>query len=225
MRSAPSANDGARQISPAWRSVVSLLLVIHIFVVFAALSSYSPSGVQQRLVWALRIYLHPLNFLVNFTSKFHLTHNSALDDAIEVRVTSDEAADQAAWTLPGDPRPAWEPYRRRKQFAFATGSSVDFPESRGILLEAIARRYMAERNTESAKVLVNARIFPSVEGRMLDDRPRAPGDPPPDGTGIRKLVEANAILLDGKISLIEAEGQTSTAPAAPGRASNPPVPQ
>jgi len=63
----------------AFRSVVSLILVVHLFCVAVALTSnLAPSPLQERLVTVLAPYLQLVNLDLNYTP-YYLTHETSLD--------------------------------------------------------------------------------------------------------------------------------------------------
>lgn len=70
-----------REIDPGPRSVISLLILIHLFCVFVALfGNESASVLRNRLVGILGPYTRLLNIDPEFTAGFHLTHAMEYED-------------------------------------------------------------------------------------------------------------------------------------------------
>ena len=82
---------------PSSRPFISLLLFIHLFCVFVAMSSnLSRSGLQDRLLRVLSPYTQLLGFDLNYTP-YHFTHNLPLDvdHRVELLAAGRDAADPA----------------------------------------------------------------------------------------------------------------------------------
>jgi len=86
-------------LSDKTRSVVTLLLVLHIFCVFVALSaSVSPSALQTRVLAVLRPYTRLVNLEVPF-AKFYLTYAGEpdTDHRLELLPPDASADDPSSW--------------------------------------------------------------------------------------------------------------------------------
>ena len=92
----------------AFRSVVSLILVVHLFCVVVALgSNLAPSPLQERLVTVLAPYLQLVNLDLNYTP-YYLTHETALDTDHWIEVLPSEAKADAEAQLREADRPGAE---------------------------------------------------------------------------------------------------------------------
>lgn len=81
------------------RSVVSLMLFMHLFCVFVALTAnYAASDLQSRILSVLRFYTQTLNFDLNQTP-YQLTHAEPIDvdHRIEVLPAEMDENDPLAW--------------------------------------------------------------------------------------------------------------------------------
>ena len=106
MNSGPSKSSDASDESiglpeSALRTVVSLVLFIHLFLVFLCLTSnLSISMVQSRLLGVFGPYTQFLNLDLNFTP-YHLTHATIndVDHRIEVLPKGADENDDEQWTV------------------------------------------------------------------------------------------------------------------------------
>jgi hypothetical protein len=91
-KSGLATNEPPGPLSPSIRSLISLLLLLHLFVVAIALSSnFAPSQLQARLLSFFSPYAQRLNLDLNFTP-YQLTHASLDDVDQRIEVLPVEAA-------------------------------------------------------------------------------------------------------------------------------------
>ena len=132
LKSTAAKSAGQPQGAPSEgvRTVVSLLLFIHLFCVFVALcANYEPSGLQVRFLRVVRAYTQLLNFDLNQTP-YQLTHAEAIDvdHRIEVLPADSDENDPTAWRRIVSGHPAGERYKRYERL----GEIVDVSTELGI---------------------------------------------------------------------------------------------
>jgi hypothetical protein len=138
MSSGPPLN---RSLSPQVRSLISLLLFMHLFCVFFCLFSvYAPSRFQQRLLGVLSPYTQSMNIDLDY-APYYLTRDTLLDETfntfqereyrVEVLPHGADATDAASWIKLGENWWGTGPsYRRLQRLAFLpVGSTAEERQS------------------------------------------------------------------------------------------------
>ncbi len=166
--------DEQPQWSPEARNWASLLLFIHLFVVFVALAAYTrPSGVQQRLLPLFEPYLNNLDLSPTQPfARYYLTHaaQADVDFSCEVDV---EGSDGKPIVIP-DPQ-LWPAIRFRRYQALANAAGyLSQPEGdenlAGILPKAIAAGLLKQRGKTQGVVRVRAHFLSPIDAPTRTDR-------------------------------------------------------
>ena len=152
------ADDSGSPPSDAARSVVSVLLVIHLLIVFVALSSYvSPSSLQSRLLSLFSLYAEPLN--LNLSSggrsdaRFYLTRTTTQDFPVELEIEVQGEAADAKVVLPNPDR-SWGPRARREQALLSMYARfAQSEETAAILSTSIGAAVMAQHEVQRATIV------------------------------------------------------------------------
>ncbi len=189
------------------RSVVSLLLFMHLCTIAVALTSTSPSPLQIRLLDVFRPYLAPLHLMVDYTSRFHFTHGPEedLDHFLTVEWSEGAEGGQSfrlpTRKIPGSPR-----FHRLQLLA---NTAADFARSETWEVEiprALASYYLNRWNQEEATVRVMAHVPLSTA--------EVARDTDPDGEDyLRPVYEAKATVFQGEVQLLKRSEALEVAPA------------
>lgn len=211
------------------RSLVSLLLFVHLFAVFVAVTTYTrPSGLQERLHQVFGPYLRTLHltaFPVTYPfARYHLTHAmpTDVDFTCEVEFTGSDGPQ----TISIPQRPLWPRIRLRRYQALAnaTGALSDEEADEdlaGVLPRAIAGSVLKSHGVGEGTFRCRAHYLPLIEQMAeVDAGRRAPLE------NLRVTYEAQVIASGGNVELlkksrtlevapIESQPQTPSGPGAP----------
>ena len=205
----PSSNSSSPPRGPSerTRSVVSLLLTLHLIVLAFALSgNFLRSPLQSRVLAVLRPYAQTLNFELDFLP-YQLTHATAadVDHRIEV-LPADADPDQAdAWrVLPDRGFRGGERYKRYQRLARLMGYLADEDASgNGLSMigRGVAENFVMQRGIRTDRIRCRRHMlqdWESVQGGTAQQR--NPNDP----SYFRVVYAANTIVSDnGRVSLLK----------------------
>jgi hypothetical protein len=126
------------------RSIISIFLFIHIFILFTCLTtSFTSSSFQQRLLDVFRPYTQGLNFDLGGT-QLYLTHASVrdVDHRIEVLRQGTDRTTAATWEPISRGWQGSERLHRYQRLADALAFVQEDEEPTALIAEAIARNYL-----------------------------------------------------------------------------------
>ena len=203
----PAEDDCGRLPSEGVRTGLSLLLVVHLFVLFVAIASnfrpVSPLRAQLREVPLVRSYLQALH--MDLAYNYHLTYAGPSDFDYRLIVDLDPALEAESLVLPD---PQMNPLRRQR-FYQLTRTMSQFLEDdarEGILPESVAAGLLAQLGVTSGTHRL----------RLQYNQP----PPPPDSAsflraqdaGYRTNYDASLVFLQGKMGLIRRAPAAEVAP-------------
>lgn len=216
--------------SATTQQIISLLLVIHFFCVFVALSSYTalatytrPSALQERLRDLLAPYSRTL-LIAPSLAPYHLTHYNPLSGAgevddevyLELTVTSPageaRAVDLANFgsSFPDD-QARFRTYAKNMAFYLSreAAGEIEFSE----FARAAASYGLRQLDTDVGVLRLKRHIS---QVRLLEDKDPEYSDNPADARYILTLYEADVVLADdGEVQLIKRAGRGEVAPVLP----------
>jgi len=213
------------------RTVVSLLLFVHLFALAIAMTSrattveteFGPAGSEllsrMRDVPFLMRYLQFLELDESYNNAWTQGGPLDSDHAIEVVLEfKDPRADQLTIRIPADR--LWPPLReeRYRSLALTAAALVGNSQRENILPQAIAEKLVGEHGATGGTIRIR-RHFPQSpqEAASLDD---AVADPNSDRY-YETVYEARILVNDGDVSLLKSESPGTAAPAATGGATVP----
>ena len=208
----PSVNPGEAKLpDPAVRSVVSLLLFAHLFMLVVALSSYmSPSELQQRLVRVVSPYVRTLNFDLAhpyyWSARLHWTleTRSDVDYSILVDVKRPDGPVETVLMPPADLWPH-QRYLRYQAVANVAGTLAESQApSESELPKSITASILAERGATKGTVRCQAHFLPSLENMQ--------GGPKAGERLTSTIYEADVILIRGAVELLKKSSAAEVAP-------------
>jgi hypothetical protein len=150
--------DGSSSSPDAARSVVSVLLAIHLFVVFIVLASHvSPSTLQSRVLGLFSAYVDPLNFDLSSggrsDARYYLTRTTTGDFPAELVIEVQGEAADTKLVLPSPDR-SWGPAARREQALVSVYAELSSNEDLApILSNSIGGSVMAHYEAERASIV------------------------------------------------------------------------
>jgi hypothetical protein len=209
MPSSASSSEAASGPSQRVRSVVSLILTLHLIVLAFALSSnYFRSPLQARVLQVLRPYAQLLNLELDFLP-FHLTHAMAddVDHRIEVLPAGADQEDDAAWlVLPDRGWRGCERYARYQRLARLMGFLAEQDSSgagAGMVARRVAENYVHQQGVEPARIRCRRHLLQSPE--MVTGGTAAQRDPN-DPSYFREMYVANTLVSDtGTVDLVKVD--------------------
>jgi hypothetical protein len=150
------------------------------------------------MLGVLAPYLRNLNFAVDYSHRFHLTHNLPQDDAYSLRLEWQAGPDGTTTVvMPVEDGSEWDPFQRKKMFAYAAGSLAGAEQFKGLLPESILNHFVKKNGVEEATLQIQARSFPPGPFRM-------PGDPRTDDVpSARAVMRVKGKLVGGRLALLE----------------------
>ncbi len=143
-------NSEVAGLSEAPRTLASLLLFVHCFVVFVCLSAnLSPSVLQRRLLAVLRPYAQLLNLEVDGTH-FFLTRASVADVDHRIEVLPKEGSEQepADWRQLSAGWRGGERYRRYRRLADVMAYYAEDEQTAGLIAQSVAGYYRWQRHVD-----------------------------------------------------------------------------
>lgn len=214
MQAANNSASGPGRISDRLRSVVSLVLALHLFVLFFALSgNYFRSPLQARILGVLRPYAQLLNFELDFLP-YQLTHAqiSDVDHRIELLPAGSQADDDSAWlVLPDRGFRGGERYKRYQRLgrllAFLAEENAGAGPS--LLARSVVENALHQGDVRPDQVRVRRHLLQSPDifsGGTPEQRdPNAP-------TYFRVVYAANALISEtGQVELIKIDDTAEVA--------------
>lgn len=197
------------------RSLVSLLLFVHLFAVFVAVTTYTrPSGLQERLHEVFAPYLRTLHLtafpVTHPFARYHLTH--ALPTDVDFTCEVDFTGPSGPQTVTIPERPLWPRIRLRRYQALAnaTGALTDEEADEdlgGILPRAIAGSVLKSNGATEGTFRCRAHYLPLIEQMSEVDGGRsAPLE------NFRVTYEAQVIVSGGTVELLKKSTTLEVAP-------------
>ncbi len=200
-------------LSDTTRTIVSLLLFVHLFCVFVVLSANLVSSpLQRQLVAAVAIYAQLLNFDPNFT-RYHLTHGAEDDDDHFVEVSLAESPDAPLVRLPAVGLRSGLRCRRYQTLAaalaFYANREVDAVSAE--FAKAIGAYVVQQHNV--SRVVVRCRRHQSLPLAPEQQGARGSSDPF-DPSLYETVYEADVWLApDGSVQVLKKSSPREVAPA------------
>jgi hypothetical protein len=211
-----------------WRSVISLVLVIHLFCVGVVLASnFRRSVLQSRLVSIFAAYTRSLDFDPDFTPYFYTLGRVSDDDtwlAIDLYASADQSVDQQSVALrmrlpEGGSR--WLEERRRairlaKLLAERAESESDVDQDTASEIARTVGRYaMQHSGNKRAVIRVVRRLSQPYDLSALN--PGFPPERPLDPVYEMTVYEADAwIDEDNQVQVLRRASRAEVAPRASG---------
>jgi hypothetical protein len=198
------------------RTLVSLLLFIHLFCVAIALSAYAaPSALQERIRTFFAPYLATFDFDVNTnaypTGRFYLTHDreEEVDAVIHVEGTLPDGTTQSL-TIP-EPG-LWPPERRRhfQSLANVASALVEDEERQAVLPRAIAGSLLGSWGATNGSLRIERHLSQAMEEIGSNDPDRRN---PLSTRHYRTAYDARVLVSpDGRVELIKKVAAGEVAP-------------
>ncbi len=161
------------------RAIISILLFVHLFVLFTCLAAnLAPSALQQRLLRAFRPYTQLLNFDPDGT-RYFLTHASIrdVDHRIEVLAARDEGPADEPWQNISRGLRGTERYHRYQRLADTLAFFQEDERTTAVLAESIARCYAAQSEDPISQLRCRRHTLQSWETLDLPDAQVDPNGP------------------------------------------------
>jgi hypothetical protein len=137
------------------RSIISLLLVAHLFFVgVCLLGNFAPSSLLIQVLDKFKFYTRLLNFDLNYTP-YHLTHadESDVDHRIEVLPTGKDASRAGDWILlSSEGFRGCDSYKRYQRMAATWAYQAQNEGDPAIFAQTIGTYFARERNILPAQV-------------------------------------------------------------------------
>lgn len=215
----PSAGP-APTWSPQTRSLVSLLIFVHLFALFVGVTTYTrPSDLQLRLHELFSPYLRNLHFTAHQVSypvaRYYLTHAlpTDVDFTCQVDFTAPGGAEQQLTIPPAGLQPLIRA-RRYQAIANAAGTMAD-PEANedlaSVLPKALAGAVLKQHGAAQGTIRVRAKYIPQIE----DMAEVAAGRRTPPTNDV---YEAKVFITGNSVELLKKANKLDVAPVHPGRA-------
>ncbi len=217
----PYSPRAGRTCPPGVQQVVSLVLVVHLFCVAVALSSYTQrSALQDRLLDLLAPYTRTLDLAptvapYHYTQYDALTGDADLDDEIYIEIDIENAGgerevvrlDQLGFGFP-DAHKRFSAYAR--EMAFYANETGAGDTELGEFAKSVARYALGKLGTDVGVLRLKRQI--SQPRALVNLREGFPQDPlAPEYE--RVLYEADILLADdGEPQVIKREGRGEVAP-------------
>jgi hypothetical protein len=200
-------------LSETTRTIVSLLLFVHLFCLFVVLSAnLVPSPLQRQLVSAVATYARLLNFDPNFT-RYHLTHGVEDDDDHFVEVSLAESPDAPLARLPAVGLRSGLRSRRYQTLAAALAfyASREVDSVSAEFAKAIGAYVIRQHN--ASRVVVRCRWHRSLP--LAPEQQGASGSSDPfDASLYETVYEADVWLEpDGSVQVLKKSSPREVAPA------------
>jgi hypothetical protein len=215
MPSDPARNSAAEDQpgapSETVRGIVSLLLFIHLFCVWVALSgNYARSALQARLLTRLRPYTQLLNFDLDFTP-YYLTHATPLDvdNRIEILPEGLDAADAKNWiVLPDAGYRGGLPYKRQQRLADTMAFYAESEDYAGFIAQSVATNFMQQRQIRPAQIRCRRHLLQmreALSGTLAEQNPYDP-------LYFEVSYAANVVVgRDGRVSVVKIDEASQVA--------------
>lgn len=208
------------QWSPETRSWVSLLLFVHLFAVFVAVTTYTrPSLLQERLHDLFDPYLRNLHLTalpVSYPfSRYHLTHAgpSDADFSVEVDVQQPDGSSETV-TLPAAGLQPLVRFRRYQALANAAGTLASGElgdAASSILPKTIASSVIAHNAGAGGVVRIEAHGLPDIDDLAnLESVARAARQ------NVSNVYEAQVIVSPAGVELLRKSTTLEVAPVESG---------
>jgi hypothetical protein len=210
----PIADPPANGSSPV-RTIISLLIFIHLFGVSLAMLSYTAaSPVEQRILQILP-YLKALDIDPIHTypslARWHLTHSMPTDVDYAVEVTAIKS-DGGSQTINIPPPGIWPAQRLRRYQSLANvmGNFVENEEYESLLPKAVAGSILRRAGSKRGTIRIIAHDLPTMEDLQSGRPERRDAN---SSTYRRRVYEAQVLVGDnGAVNLLKASAAGEVAP-------------
>ena len=185
------------------RAVLSILIFVHVFIVFVCLcGNLIPSLLQQRLLGLFQPYTQLLNFELDGT-RFFLTHATIrdVDHRIEVLPKGAAGNTDSDWLLLSRGMHGSERYGRYQRLADTLAFFEEDEAVTALIAEGVARYYLMQADTPVNQLRCRQHILQSWAAA----RSPSPAQRDPDSPGyFSELYRANVITLgDRQIRIVK----------------------
>lgn len=200
----PPAND---DLAPSgWRTFLSLLIVIHLFLVGVSVgSNYAPAAWQLQLLSRFRFYTRLLNFDLDSTP-YHLTHASEFDVDHRIEVLPANKAGDAAENWIVLPEPAFhgcDSYQRYQRLASQWALEAQNEGDPASFAQAIGTHFARQRSVVPKQIRCRRHFLQSQEEVTSGTGARRNPDDP---SFFAAAYTANAIVSgEGYVEVVRVE--------------------
>ncbi len=210
-----SIDSAAAGPSDRTRSIITLLLVLHLIIVAVALSgNYLRSPLQARFLDVLRPYAQLLNFELDFLP-YQLTHATAadVDHRIEVLPEGADPDDADAWRgLPDRGFRGGERYHRYQRLARLMAFLAEQGASEtavSMIGRSVAENFVQQQDVRTDRIRCRRHMLQPAEAvRGGTAEQRNPNDP----SYFRTLYDASTIVDDsGRVDLVKIDAADEVA--------------
>jgi hypothetical protein len=222
---APPDGSG-RMVGPTARTVVSLLIFIHLCCVFAVMAAnIKRSPLETRIAETLAVYTQPLNFEL-MSVPYHLTHaeEADVDHRLEILPQGKDPAVSESWiVLPSGGVHGSDRARRYQQIAatlafFGTSQTPEMEAASARLAQGIGENFLHEQRIRPQRIRSRRHVLQPPENVSSGDPQQM--DPWNEDLYFRTPYEANLIVNDdGTISVVKVDPEGEVArpvtPAGP----------
>ncbi len=192
-----------KSLSETARSVVSILLFVHLFVIFVCLSAnLSPSALQQRLLGVFEPYAELLNFDIGGTRLF-LTHGSVrdVDHGIDVLRPSAGNSEAEEWESISRGIRGGERRHRYQRLADTLAAFQEDEETAALIASGVARSYVDTAGQTVAQIRCRQH---TLQSWAAVDSPVATARNPNSSSYFTTVYRANVLTLEpGQIGILK----------------------
>jgi hypothetical protein len=194
------------------RTVASLLLIVHVFIVAMCLAAnLAPSQFQQRLMSVLRPYAQLLNFELEGT-RFYLTRASAgdVDHRIEALPQGEDEQLADNWINLSAGVRGSERYQRYQRLADVMAFFAEDEQTAGLIAQSVAGYYLRQQDVSLRQVRCRSHLLQPWD---VMQRGAIEELDPDDPSYFSVLYRADILIGDHRIDVLKrAEAALEAAP-------------
>jgi hypothetical protein len=213
----PISDQPPASSSPV-RTLISLLIFIHLFGVSLALLSYTAASPIEQRVLEILPYLKVLDIDPIHTypslARWHLTHSMPNDVDFSVEVTA-VLSDGGTQTVTIPPPGLWPAQRLRRYQSLANvmGTLVENEDFESLLPKAIAGSILRQAGSKRGTIRIVAHDLPTMED-MTSSRPERRD--PNNAAYRRRVYEAQVLVGKDSVNLLKTSAAGEVAPVERG---------